>query len=168
MRDDIGGTAGGIAPQQRLRIGCAELAAAWRELDSATDDSIQLVSFGSPHLSLSECAQIAALCTGRTRHPLAPVVLTLGRHVEAQARSAGYLAVIEAFGATIVTDTCWCMLEEPVVPRDCCTLLTNSAKYAHYAPGLVNRQLQFASLADCITAACNGRRTPALPNWLVP
>lgn len=159
---------GGIAPQQRLRIGRAELATAWRELDSATDDSIQLVSFGSPHLSLSECTQIAALCAGRTRHPLTPVVLTLGRHVEAQARTAGHLAVIEAFGATIVTDTCWCMLEEPVVPRDCRTLLTNSAKYAHYAPGLVNRQVQFASLADCITAACNGRRTPALPNWLVP
>jgi len=159
---------GGIAPARSLNISRADLATAWRALDSATTDEIQLVSLGSPHLSLSECARLAELCDGRTRHARTRVVLTLGRHVEAQARAAGYLAKIEAFGATIVTDTCWCMLGAPVIAPDCCTLLTNSGKYAYYAPGLVNRQVQFASLADCIAAACNGRRSPALPGWLLP
>lgn len=33
-----------------------------------------------------------------------------------------------------------------VVPADCSTLITNSGKWAHYAPGLVNKRVRFASL----------------------
>lgn len=157
---------GGVAPRRSITVSRADLVAAWRALDSAAAAPIQLVALGSPHLSLSECARLADLCAGRRAHPQTRVILTLGRHVEAQARAAGHLDRIETFGATIVTDTCWCMLGEPVIAPDCRTLLTNSGKYAHYAPGLTNRQVQFASLADCITAACHGRRTPVLPEWL--
>lgn len=159
---------GGVAPRRSLKVSLADLAIAWRELDSASATEIQLVSFGSPHLSLTECAHLAELCDGRTCHPQTHVVLTLGRHIEGQARAAGHIDKIEAFGATIVTDTCWCMLGEPVIPPECRILLTNSAKYAHYAPGLTGRQVQFASLEECITAACNGRRSPVLPEWLIP
>jgi predicted aconitase len=43
-----------------------------------------------------------------------------------------------------VNDTCWCMLTEPVVPVGSEALITNSAKYAHYAPGLVSGSFQMA------------------------
>ncbi|WP_175575751.1 hypothetical protein, partial [Pseudomonas aeruginosa] len=46
------------------------------------------------------------------------------------------------------------------------TLMTNSAKYAHYAPGLVSRQVRFAGLAGCVEAAVGGRAPAGLPAWL--
>ena len=57
------------------------------------------------------------------------------------------------------------MLTEPVVPVDSTTLLTNSAKYAHYAPGLVNRKVRFNTLAACVEAATTGKAAPP-PSWL--
>ena len=57
------------------------------------------------------------------------------------------------------------MLTEPVVPVGSTTLLTNSAKYAHYAPGLVNRKVRFNTLAACVEAATSGEAaTP--PAWI--
>jgi len=57
------------------------------------------------------------------------------------------------------------MLTEPIVPISSKTLITNSAKYAHYAPGLVNRLVRFDSMAGCVEAARTGRARPA-PKWL--
>jgi hypothetical protein len=58
------------------------------------------------------------------------------------------------------------MLGEPVVPVTARTLMTNSGKYAHYAPGLVGRQVHFASLAECVATACSGAASGQLPAWL--
>jgi predicted aconitase len=35
--------------------------------------------------------------------------------------------------------------------------MTNSAKYAYYAPGLLNTRVTFGSLADCVRSAVEGR-----------
>jgi len=72
----------------------------------------------------------------------------------------------EAFGAKFITDTCWCMLGEPVVPPNVRTLMTNSAKYAHYAPGLVGRGVWFGSMAGCVDAAAAGEAGGDPPDWL--
>jgi predicted aconitase/predicted aconitase with swiveling domain len=157
---------GGKAPNRSIAIGMEDLAISWRELDSAAEQDIQLVSLGNPHLSVAECAKLGALCDGRTRDAGTAFVVTMGRSVQDRARAAGHIAKIAAFGATLITDTCWCMLGEPVIPHDTRTLMTNSGKYAHYAPGLVGRAVQFGSLADCVEAACAGSRQPRLPEWL--
>lgn len=73
---------------------------------------------------------------------------------------------LKAFGARLVTDTCWCMLDEPLVPPGARTLMTNSVTYAHYAPGLTGRQVRFAGLADCVEAGVGGRAPAGLPAWL--
>ena len=82
------------------------------------------------------------------------------------ARAAGHAAEAEAFGATVLSDTCWCMLQEPLVPATATTLMTNSAKYAHYAPALVGRAVRYGSLADCVGAATSGRAPRGPPRWL--
>ena len=35
--------------------------------------------------------------------------------------------------------------------------MTNSAKYAYYAPSLLNTWVTFGSLADCVESAVEGR-----------
>ncbi|MNK67464.1 hypothetical protein D3C87_868010 [compost metagenome] len=150
------------------KIRLEDLLPSWRELNSARDNRVDVVSLGNPHFSLSEFAHLARLCRGRQRHPDVVLAITCGRAVLEQAREAGHIAVIQAFGATLVTDTCWCMLGEPVIPLAAKTLMTNSGKYAHYAPGLVGRQVHFASLAECVDAACTATASGRLPAWLQP
>ncbi|NWL22913.1 cis-3-hydroxy-L-proline dehydratase [Pseudomonas umsongensis] len=153
-------------PVATIRL--ADLLVSWRELNSARDNRVDVVSLGNPHFSLSEFARLAQLCRDRVKHPDVVLAITCGRAVLEQARDAGYIDVIENFGATLVTDTCWCMLGEPVIPRAATTLMTNSGKYAHYAPGLVGRNVHFASLAECVDAACTATASGRLPSWLQP
>lgn len=151
-------------PVEKIRL--KDLLLSWRELNSARDSRVDVVSLGNPHFSLSEFAHLARLCRGRHKHPEVVLAITCGRAVLEQAREAGHIAVIEAFGATLVTDTCWCMLGEPVIPLTAKTLMTNSGKYAHYAPGLVGRKVHFANLAECVDAACSATASGRLPAWL--
>ncbi|MHA6234858.1 cis-3-hydroxy-L-proline dehydratase [Pseudomonas fluorescens group sp. PF-69] len=158
--------AGTRIPVEKIRL--QDLMLSWRELNSARDPRVDVVSLGNPHFSLGEFAHLARLGRGRHKHPDVVLAITCGRAVLEQAREAGHIAVIEAFGATLVTDTCWCMLGEPVIPPDATTLMTNSGKYAHYAPGLVGRKVHFASLAECVDAACSATASGRLPAWLQP
>ena len=149
-----------------IKINVQDLLLSWQELNSARDSRVDVVSLGNPHFSLTEFAHLARLCQGRHRHPDVVLAITCGRAVLEQARNAGHIAVLEAFGVTLVTDTCWCMLGEPVIPPSARNLMTNSGKYAHYAPGLVGRKVHFASLAECVDAACSATASGRLPLWL--
>ena len=155
-------------PLPVFKLSLEELRLSWQELNSARDARVDVVSLGNPHFSLSEFARLASLCQGRHRHPDVVLAITCGRTVLEQARAAGHIAVIEAFGAVIISDTCWCMLGEPVIPPAARNLMTNSGKYAHYAPGLVGRKVHFASLAECVDAACSATASGRLPAWLQP
>ncbi|KIV87696.1 hypothetical protein PV11_03226 [Exophiala sideris] len=143
-----------------------ELIDCWRQLNTATDPSVGLISLGNPHFSLEEFAKLAALLTGRKKHTGVELVVTTSRAVAEQASQAGYIEVLEYFGGSVINDTCWCMLDEPVIPLNAKNIMTNSAKYAHYAPGMVHRKVHFGSLSRCIEAACNGVVTRAPPVWL--
>lgn len=156
----------GLPPEAEHQLTLEELRQAWRELDSAADHRVDLVALGNPHFSETECHALAELLRGRQRHPATATVLTLGRAVSARAERNGDLAVLAAFGVNVITDTCWCMLEEPVVPLKSRVIMTNSGKYAHYAPGLTGRQVHFGSLADCAETACTGQASGQLPAWL--
>ena len=158
---------GGKAPLQSFKVSLQDLQQCWRELSSSAESAVDLVALGNPHFSATECHALARLLQGRQRHPGTQTVLTLGRAVKEQARANGDIAVLEAFGVNLITDTCWCMLEEPVVPVAARVIMTNSGKYAHYAPGLTGRQVHFGSLAACAQTACTGQAPAALPAWLV-
>lgn len=153
-------------PARELCISLSDLQRAWMELNTATSPEVGLVALGNPHFSLNESAQLAELVRGRIKSPDVAMVVTCGRAVHQAAAQAGYIEEVEAFGIQLVTDTCWCMLGEPVIPRAAQTLMTNSGKYAHYAPGLVGRGVRFGSLAACVEAACSGISPTELPAWL--
>lgn len=157
-------TGGQCIPTVDIRM--EDLLRSWRELDSASNPSVDLVSLGNPHFSFSECEKLAALCRGRTKHKDVTVVVTCGRATHDRAREAGILSELERFGVQFVTDTCWCMIIEPVIPRAARTIMTNSGKYAHYGPGLTGRRFHFGSLAACVEAACTGAVSGQGPLWL--
>ena len=94
------------------------------------------------------------------------MVATIGRQVYARAEGEGKVQRPSNFGVQWIRDTCWCMLNEPVVPVNANVVMTNSAKYAHYGPGLVGRRMRFGSLRMCVEAARTGR-VPPPPKWIV-
>lgn len=143
-----------------------DLLRAWHELNGAAPGPVQLVSLGNPHFSATELAALADLCRGKRRHASVPLVVTCGRAEMAKAEAAGDLEVLAAFGVTLVNDTCWCMVTEPIIPIEAEVIMTNSGKYAHYGPGLTGRTMRFGSLAACVEAAVAGEDRGNLPAWL--
>ena len=141
----------GRAPSQTVAVTPAVLRAARAELSTADGARLDMVVLGSPHFSLGEFAQLAPLLAGRQRHPRVQFLVTTSRAVVHLAEKAGLLAPLRAFGARLTVDTC--ILASPMLPPEIKTLMTNSAKYAYYSPGLLNTQVTFGSLADCVRSA---------------
>lgn len=141
---------------KRSTISHDDIADCRKRLNTATDTSVGLVSLGNPHFSLEEFADLARYCADRRKHPSLRIIVTTSRAVQEHANQARYLDTLAAFGAEVITDTCWCMIEEPVIPPEARNIMTNSSKYAHYAPGMVRRGVHFGSLAGCVEAACMG------------
>src|SRR5206468_304621 len=115
-------------------IGTADLRAARQELTTADGRDLDMVILGSPHFSVAEFRQLAPLVAGRRAHPRVKFLITSGRLMKELAEEAGVLAPIVEFGAQITLDTC--ILASPMLPAEIETLMTNSAKYAYYAPSL--------------------------------
>jgi len=147
------------------RITRADFAEAWAQFNSGPVN-VDLVALGSPHFSLNETRQFAALMAGKIRHPDTSVMITLGRDTLAIARKEGLVSQLEEAGVRLIHDVCWCSITEPVFPPEAKTLMTNSGKYAHYAPGLCGREVRFGSLSDCAKAAISGEAAGELPDWL--
>ncbi len=151
----LGAAFHGRAPQATIAITVADLRAARRELTTADGRELDMVILGSPHFSLAEFALLAPLVAGRRAHPRVKFLITSSRLMKQRAHETGVLAPILSFGAQITLDTC--ILASPMLPPEIKTLMTNSAKYAYYAPSLLNMRVTFGSLADCVRSASEGR-----------
>ena len=138
-----------------IRITMNALRSAWRMLTKATSAELDLVILGSPHFSLAEFRQLAPLVEGRRAHPNVKFLITSSRTMTMLAEQAGILDTLHAFGAQLTVDTC--ILVSPMLPPNIKRLMTNSAKYAYYAPGMLNTEITFGSLEDCVESAIAGR-----------
>ena len=145
----------GKLPAQTIDVTMDALRAARRELTSAAGAELDMVVLGSPHFSLAEFKQLALLVAGKRANPRVQLLVTSSRAMTLLAKQAGYLDALEAFGGKVTVDTC--ILASPMLPPEIKTLMTNSAKYAYYAPGMLNTRVTFGSLADCVTSAIQGR-----------
>lgn len=149
-----------------LKVTAADLLQSFHELNTASNPAVNLVCLGNPHFSITECAKLAELCDGRVKHLDVTIMVTLGRAVYEKAQAQGTITILDRFGVQFVTDTCWCMIDEPLIPPEAETLMTNSGKYAHYGPALVQRGIHFGTLAECVDAACTGLHQASVPPWL--
>ena len=145
----------GQTPHRTLDLTLDDLRAARAELTTSDGRELDMVILGSPHFSLAEFSQLAPLVEGRRKHERVRFLITSSRLMKEHAAEKGVLAPIADFGAEITLDTC--ILASPMLPPEIRTLMTNSAKYAYYAPSLLNTRVTFGSLADCVRSAIDGR-----------
>ena len=145
----------GQAPRRTIPVTMAVLQKARRELSTHEGNALDMVVLGSPHFSLEEFRALADLVAGKKRHPNAQLLITASRFVRTLAKKMGYLDKIEEFGGKVTVDTC--ILTTPMLPKSIRVLMTNSAKYAYYSPGLLGSSVAFGSLMDCVHSAISGR-----------
>ncbi len=145
----------GYAPERTIDIDLGALRAGRDDLSSAGDGALDMVVLGSPHFSLEEFRRLANLVVGRQRDPEVRFLVTTSRAVAMIAQRAGLIDAVLNFGGEIMVDTC--ILTSPVLGDDVRTLMTNSAKFAYYTPGLLDRGMVFGALEDCVNSAERGR-----------
>lgn len=145
----------GRSPDQRITMTSEMIRNSRDELSTAIGDGLQMVVLGSPHFSLEEFARLATLVSGRHRDPSVKFLVTSSRMVRELADRKGYLEPLLAFGGTVTVDTC--PLTSPMLGTTIKSLMTNSAKYAYYSPGLLNVDVVYGSLQDCVESAVSRR-----------
>jgi len=145
----------GKQPEAIITVTMDLLRESRRALTHTDNKFLDLVVLGSPHFSLAEFKQLAPLVAGKQKHPDVKFLVTSSRAMTQLAKQAGFLDVLQDFGAQMTVDTC--ILTTPMLPPEMKYLMTNSAKFAYYAPGLLGKQITFGSLKDCVTSAIEGK-----------
>jgi hypothetical protein len=152
---DLATALGGIAPQETMLISLSDYRAQLGAMATATGgDRVDAIAIGSPHLSLDEFRRLAALIGGRKL--ALPFYACTGRHVLGELEKTGEREALQSSGVTLVVDTC--VVVAPVMAElPGGVLMTNSGKFAHYAPGNTGYGVLFGTLADCVETAVCGR-----------
>lgn len=143
---DLETALGGQPPQREVVLTTDHLRAARDELTTVADGPIGAVSVGTPHLSAGEIERLRGLVQGSA--PIVPFYANTGRDTR------GLDALSDA-GITVVTDTCTYIT--PILHDIEGPVMTNSAKWAWYAPANLGFDVVFGSLEECVRSAARGR-----------
>jgi predicted aconitase len=139
-------------------LGAREEVVALTDLRAARDEmsrvpvgaEIGAVSVGTPHASEAELRRLAGLVA--EVRPRVPFYVNTGR---AQLAAIGDVAgdLAEA-GVTVVTDTCTYIT--PVLRDIAAPVMTDSGKWAWYAPSNLGVEVALGSLEDCVRSSAAG------------
>jgi predicted aconitase len=137
---------------RELRVTTARLRAARDELSTVAPQRLGAVSVGTPHASLAELDRLAGLLG--TDEVSVPLYVNVGREL-AEAEGGGLLPRLEALGVRVVSDTCTYI--SPVMEEVNGPVMTDSAKWAWYAPANLGVDVVIGELEECARSAVAGR-----------
>jgi predicted aconitase len=120
-------------------------------------ESVGAVCLGTPHYSISEFGLLSQALRGRQRAPTVELYVSTSREIAALVEQEDEFEPLRKFGVRIVVDTCTYVA--PVV-RNAGLILTTSAKFAHYAPGNLQRRTALMTLERCLRSAELGTVAP--------
>jgi predicted aconitase len=150
---DVNAALNHLSPVEHIVVTTGMVIDSQRRLSTAERaDRIDAVAIGSPHLSIDEFDRLQRLLGNRRL--AVPIYACTGRHTLAQlgARRSS----LEQSGVVLVADTC--VVVTPILPATPgAVLMTNSGKFAHYAPSNTGYSVLYASLADCVESAVAGK-----------
>ncbi|WP_082365540.1 aconitase X [Bosea vaviloviae] len=153
----------GEPPRETLTLTPAFVQQALSGLSTAgKTDRIDAVAIGSPHLSPAEIDEVERRLAGRKLK--APLYANTGRHVLRPLEAQGRRTALEQAGVIFVVDTC--VVVTPILPEiEGAVLMTNSGKFAHYAPGTTGYAVTYGSLGECVESAVAGRLVRERQAW---
>lgn len=145
----------GKDPIQMTDIGEEELRKARQDLSTATEGRVNLVTIGCPHASFSEIERLIQLLDGRKISKGVEFWVHTNRTVYCWLKQIGLVDGLNSSGVKVTTDTC--ILNWPLDNWEFQLMVTNSAKFAHYAPGMTGIKVIFGNLKMCVDAALRGK-----------
>lgn len=121
---------------------------------SRGDGPLRSVCLGTPHYSIGEFERLRSEFDGRQVDNSIYFLVTTSRAVAKELADRGWDDELRELGVTIATDTC--SYYPPQVSGMHGLVMTDSAKWAYYAPGILDVAVRFASVADCVESAVSG------------
>ncbi|HEY4675108.1 MAG TPA: aconitase X catalytic domain-containing protein [Candidatus Bathyarchaeia archaeon] len=122
------------------------------DLSTASNAKADLVFIGCPHCSLDEIKHVADLIGDRKVRDGTELWVCTSRCVRAKAVES--VKRIEHSGSHVITDTCAVVTWTDRLGIK--TIMTNSAKTAHYAPTLNRAETIIAPMKNCLEPALKG------------
>ena len=141
-----------------VKVTTADLESARAELSTFDHGTIDMVALGTPHFSVDEFRRLAAVLDGKQVAPSVRLYVSTSRFVFDIASELGAVDVIERAGGIVLQDTCTYFT--PAVRGCAGRVVTNSAKWAFYAPGMLPVDVALASLESCARSAVRGEFCP--------
>jgi predicted aconitase len=148
LRDALGGR----NPTRTLDIGTVQIAQAIGELSTTSTSALSAVSIGTPHFSYNEFTRLRSLLEGRRAR--IDFYVNTSRDIMQRLHDEGWADELLACGITFVTDTCTYIA--PILQNVTGAVMTNSAKWAWYAPNNLGYEVVFGSLEECVESAIRG------------
>jgi predicted aconitase len=148
LRDATGGRAA-----TKDSVTGADLLDAVTTLTTTDDPRIAAVSVGTPHFSSREIARLQVLLDGERVHEGVDFYVSTSRATLERARADGSAGKLERAGVTFVVDTCTYVT--PIISARG-PVMTNSAKWAYYAPANIGVAVVYGTLAECVRSAVRG------------
>jgi predicted aconitase len=145
----------GGEPEDEQVVTLDALRAARAAVGGEAGGPIAAVSLGTPHASASELATIADLLAGRPVADGVELLVSTSRDTLSGAEGDGVAARLRASGVELLVDTCSYI--SPILRAPAGPVMTDSGKWAYYAPGNIGADVVFGSRAECVASAVAGR-----------
>lgn len=146
---------GGRRPEETRFLDLRDLRRVRRGLSTTSRKTFELLCLGSPHFSIEETRRLVTRLAGRKVHSGVTAWVFTSRAVRDAIAANGDLAALEASGVRVFTDTC--AVVTSLSGHQFKTMMTNSAKFAHYAWPTSKLEVVFARLEDCVESSIAGK-----------
>lgn len=149
---------GGRATVAEVTLTPEDLRAALSSLSTVPDGTpIAALCLGTPHFSLAEWNRLAGLLREVGPDRGVPIYVNTGRATLDALHEDGTIADLTRYNVIPVVDTCTYVTA--ILLRLNGAAMTNSGKWAHYAPGNLGCDVAFGDLEDCVLSAAQGKVT---------
>ncbi len=145
-----------------IDVTVSDLVTARDQLTTRTDLPLRAVALGTPHLSVKGFGQLVGLLEGVIIDRDVEFYVSTARETLGEVEQLGWCDALAHAGVTVVTDTCTYVT--PIIKHVDGVVMTDSAKWAWYAPGNIGVDVAFGSMEECVRSAAAGRivRDPGL------
>lgn len=152
---DLLSALGGQDPDGVFQVTVDQLIAARDQLSTSASDNVDVVSLGTPHYSVDQFSQLIEILGDRNINESVAMYVSTGRDILQEVSLRGWVRRLEAAGVQLVVDTCTYFGH--IVEPSTRVAMTDSAKWAYYAPGNLGVEVLFGSTEDCVESAVAGR-----------
>ncbi|WP_250516164.1 aconitase X catalytic domain-containing protein [Caballeronia sp. INDeC2] len=144
------------APAPTIAVSASDLQAVRKRWNRAKPgDALAAVALGTPHFSVEEFRTLASLFDRHEGAPRCDIYVNTSRFVLWQLEEDGIAQTLAERGVQIVVDTCTYIT--PVMRQVSGLVMTNSGKWAHYAPANIGVTVAFGSMSECVRSAFEGK-----------